>query len=269
MIEDDYIELLLKDLLQFHGYDFTNYSRASLKRRINRLYLIDKFLSFSEFQYRIRYDASYLARFIGEITVNVTEMFRDPSFYRSLRYDVIPLLATKPFVRIWHAGCASGEEVYSMAILLKESGVLEKSLLYATDLNPAVLDSVREGAYPVHQMQQYSENYIASGGEKDFSEYYSLQTGTVKFSREFAGKIITSTHNLVSDSSFNEFDLILCRNVLIYFNKQLQNRALSLFHSSLSSLGYLALGAKETLNFSVEQHDYMQLNSEKIWKKIS
>ncbi|TDE15471.1 CheR family methyltransferase [Dyadobacter psychrotolerans] len=268
MIEDEEIEILLTDLFDIHGYDFTSYSRASLKRRISRLYSLDKFPSFAELRYRVRTDESYLKRFVEEITVNVTEMFRDPSFYLSLRNDVLPILGTKPFIRIWHAGCSTGEEVYSMAILLKEAGLLKKSLLYATDLNPSVLEKVRKGIFPLIQMKQYSESYISSGGLADFSTYYTANYGQAKFDQELSDKIIISTHNLVSDSSFNEFDLILCRNVLIYFDKDLQDRVLKLFDASLGSLGYLALGSKETLKFSAVQNNYKQLNREKIWKKI-
>jgi chemotaxis protein methyltransferase CheR len=268
MIDNEDIDLLLNDLFDLYGYDFTSYSRASLKRRIERLCLLDKFPSFAELRYRVKNDPAYLKRFVEEITVNVTEMFRDPSFYKSLREEVLPVLGTKPFIRIWHAGCSTGEEVFSMAILLKEADLLRKSLLYATDLNPTVLEKVRKGIFPLAQMKQYSESYIASGGTRDFSGYYTANYGQVKFDRELSEKIIISTHNLVSDSSFNEFDLILCRNVLIYFDKDLQDRVLKLFDASLAPLSYLALGTKETLKFSVVQNKFKQLNREKIWKKI-
>jgi chemotaxis protein methyltransferase CheR len=267
-VDDEDIDLLLTDLFDIYGYDFANYSRASLKRRIVRLCSIDKFPSFAELRYKIRTDETYLKRFVEEITVNVTEMFRDPSFYRSLRDDILPVLGTKPFIRVWHAGCSTGEEVYSLAILLKEANLLRKSLLYATDLNPTVLEKVRKGIFPLNQMKQYSESYIASGGVNDFSTYYTAHYGQAKFDHSLAEKIIISTHNLVSDGSFNEFDLILCRNVLIYFDKDLQDKVLKLFDASLGSLGYLALGTKETLKFSVVQHNFKQLNREKIWKKI-
>lgn len=233
-----------------------------------RLCSIDKFPSFAELRYRVRKDPSYLKRFVEEVTVNVTEMFRDPAFYKSLREEVLPVLGTKPFIRIWHAGCSTGEEVYSMAILLKEANLLRRSLLYATDLNPGVLEKVRKGIFPLAMMKQYSESYMASGGTRDFSSYYTAQYGQAKFDNELSEKIIISTHNLVSDSSFNEFDLILCRNVLIYFDKELQDRVLQLFDASLGTLGYLALGTKETLKFSAVQHKFKQLNREKIWKKI-
>lgn len=267
MIEEDEIDLLLNDLVEVYGYDFTHYARASLKRRINRLWSLDKFPSFAELRYRVRTDPPYLKRFVEELTVNVTEMFRDPLFYKTLRLEVLPTLAAKPFIRIWHAGCSTGEEVFSLAILLREAGLLHKSLLYATDLNPNVLESARAGIFALGPMKQYSENYRLSGGISDFSTYYTAQYGHVKFGGDLAAKMVFSTHNLVSDQSFNEFDLILCRNVLIYFDKALQERVLTLFDESLGPLSYLALGAKETLKFSTIQPRYKQIGSEKIWRK--
>lgn len=270
IIKDDEIEILLSDLLDIYGYDFTDYSRASLKRRINRLMTIDKFPSFAEFRFKVRSDEEYLLRFVEQITVNVTEMFRDPHFYKTLREEILPILATYPFIRVWHAGCATGEEVYSMAILLKELNLLHKSLLYATDLNPSVLERARKGIFPLAQMKQYSENYIASGGKKDFSSYYTASYNFAKFDEELQKKMIFATHNLVSDRSFNEFQLILCRNVLIYFDKDLQENVLQLFDNSLEPLCYLALGAKETLRFATVAKKYQQLpNKEKIWRKIA
>jgi chemotaxis protein methyltransferase CheR len=173
MIRDEEVEILLADMLDTYGYDFHDYSKASLKRRIDRLFTLDKFPSFAEFRYRIKNDEAYLKRFVEEITVNVTEMFRDPSFYQTLQKEVLPKLATYPLIRIWHAGCSTGEEVYSMAILLHEAGLLQKSLLYATDINPDVLEKAKEGIFPLSQMKQYSENYLAAGGKSAFSEYYT------------------------------------------------------------------------------------------------
>lgn len=268
MIKDEEVELLLNDLLEIYGYDFTHYSRASLKRRINRLCSLDKFPSFAELRYRVRSDGNYLKRFVEELTVNVTEMFRDPLFYKTLRTDVLPLLEAKPFIRIWHAGCSTGEEVFSMAILLNEANLLNKTLLYATDLNPDVLESARRGIFPLSPMKQYSENYLLSGGIRDFSAYYTAQYGYVKFDEQLGRKMVFSTHNLVSDGSFNEFDLILCRNVLIYFDKDLQERVLTLFDQSLGMLSFLALGAKETLRFARIQSKYKQLSTERIWQKM-
>lgn len=268
-VKDEDVEVLLIDVLEKYGYDFTEYSRASMKRRISRLFTIDEFTGFTEFRYKVRTDPAYFHRFVEEITVNVTEMFRDPLMYKTVRDEVLPILATHPFIRIWHAGCSTGEEVFSMAILLKEAGLLEKSLLYATDLNPGVLEKLRRGIFPLRHMKQYSENYILSGGKNDFSSYYTAKYDWAKFDESLGKKIIVSTHNLVSDRSFNEFQVIFCRNVLIYFEKDLQDKALELFDDSLEKLGFLVLGSKENLKFSTIASKYKQLaNKEKIWRKV-
>lgn len=270
VLDDEHITLILNDLIEHHGYDFRGYSRSSLTRRIYRLMSLDKYASFSEFRFRLKYDAGFLNRFVEEITVNVTEMFRDPAFYQTLRQDILPLLATKPLIRIWHAGCSTGEEVYSMAILLQEANLLHKSLLYATDLNPAVLNTTRQGIYPLTQMRTWSENYILAGGTRDFSRYYTANYDRAKLDSALAERFVLSTHNLVSDRSFNEFQLILCRNVLIYFDKPLQEKVLQLFDESLESLGFLALGTKETLKFSAVANKFQQVEpDQKIWRKIA
>lgn len=269
-LTDDEVEIILNDIMEVYGYDFTNYARASLKRRIIRLVTNDRFVSFAEFRFRLKTDPEYFNRFVEQITVNVTEMFRDASFYKALREEVLPLLATWPLIRIWHAGCASGEEVYSMAILLHEANLLNKSLLYATDINPTMLEKVRQGIFPLSQMKMYSENYLLSGGKRDFSSYYTAQYDSAKFDDFLGQKTVLATHNLVSDGSFNEFQLIVCRNVMIYFDKPLQDRAVKLFYDSLEMFGYLALGSKETLKFTDVQNRFKQLESkEKIWRKIS
>ncbi|OJW84678.1 MAG: chemotaxis protein CheR [Bacteroidetes bacterium 46-16] len=262
------MEVLLKDIFEQYGYDFNDYTKASLTRRINRLIALDKFPSFAEFRFRLRNDPDYLKRFIEEVTVNVTEMFRDAFFYKAIREHVIPVIATKPFIRIWHAGCATGEEVFSMAILLKEANILHKSLLYATDINPNVVEQAGKGVFPLARMKEYSQNYIESGGKHDFSSYYTAQYDRAIFDRELKERMVFATHNLVSDSSFNEFQLILCRNVLIYFDKNLQDHVFTLFDESLETLGYLALGAKETIRFSHIGKRYSQLQKDKIWQKI-
>ena len=268
-LRDDEIELLLNDILSAHGYDFTNYSRASLKRRLNRLFSVDRTPGFAEFRYRLLTDKEYFKRAIEHVTVNVTEMFRDPLFYKALRDRVIPTLGTYPLIRIWHAGCSTGEEVYSIAILLKEANLLHKSLLYATDLSPLVLEKADSGIFPLNMMKQYSENYILSGGRKDFSDYYTANYDRARFNDTLRSRMVFATHNLVSDRSFNEFQLIICRNVLIYFDKDLQNRVFSLFDESLQSLGYLALGSKETLKFSSISKKFAAVaQKEKIWRKI-
>jgi chemotaxis protein methyltransferase CheR len=196
-------------------------------------------------------------------------MFRDPAFYNALKTEVLPVLNTYPFIRIWHAGCSTGEEVYSMAILLEEANLFDKSLFYATDLNPGVLEIAKKGIFPLNQMKHYSENYILSGGKKDFSSYYTANYNLAKFDERLNRKMIFSTHNLVSDRSFNEFQLIICRNVLIYFDKALQAKVFHLFDESLENLGFLALGSKETLKFSSIEKKFKPISKEKIWRKIA
>lgn len=268
VIDNEQIETLLSDVLEIHGYDFLEYSHASIKRRITRLYTLDNFVSFAEFRYTIKSDKQYFKRFLEEITVNVTEMFRDPTFYKSLRNDVLPVLGTYPFIRIWVAGCSTGEEAYSLAILLKELNLLQKSLIYATDINPSVLDKAKKGMFPLNYLKGYSENYVNSGGLKDFSSYYTANYSLAKFDESLSSKMIFSTHNLVSDHSFNEFQLILCRNVLIYFDKELQHKVFQLFDNSLEKLGYLALGSKESLDFWTKAKEYKRVKTEKIWRKL-
>ena len=269
IINDDEIELILNEVLHQYGYDFTEYSKSSIKRRLNRLCILDKHKNFAELKHAIFNRPNYLERFIEEITVNVTEMFRDPSFYKTLRNEVIPLLGTQPHIRIWLAGCSTGEEVYSIAILLHEANLIHKSVIYATDLNPTVLEKANKGVYNIAQMQLYSENYINSGGVKDFSDYYTANYSHVKFADFLKKSVIYSTHNLVSDGSFNEFQLIICRNVLIYFNKDLQERVFNLFNNSIENLGFLALGSKETIRYSNIFKKYQQIKSERIWRKTS
>ncbi len=269
IVTDEQVEQLLTDALEIYGYDFTNYSKASVKRRINRLFAIDRFPSFAELRYRLRNDKTYLNHFVESISVNVTEMFRDPMFYLALRNVVLPQLATYPYIRIWHAGCATGEEVYSMAILLKELNLLHKSVLYATDINQEALERARQGIVPLNNMKLYSENYIRSGGTQAFSNYYSATYDRAKLNDDLKSKMVFAMHNLVSDGSFNEFQLILCRNVLIYFNKDLQDNVIRLFNNSLEKLGFLALGTKETLRFTDVTKQFRQIDGkEKIWRKI-
>lgn len=266
-INDEQAEILINDVLEQRGYDFTGYSKASLKRRLSRLYNLDKHVSFAEFRYKSLNDEAYFKQFVEGITVNVTEMFRDPTFYKLLRDKIFPSLNTYPFIRIWLAGCSTGEEAYSVAIILKELNLLHKSLIYATDINPTVLEKAAQGMFPMSQMKSYSENYINSGGTKDFSSYYSANYSLAKFDEDLKHKMIFSTHNLVSDCSFNEFQLILCRNVMIYFDRPLQYNVLQLFDQSLENLGYLALGTKETIDFSPISAKYKRIETEKVWRK--
>lgn len=266
---DEYLETLLSDVLEVYGYDFTGYSRASLKRRIVRLYELDRFVSFAEYRYRIKTDAAYFKRFLEQVTINVTEMFRDPAFYSTLRTEILPRLGTYPFIRIWVAGCSTGEEAYSVAIFLKELKLLHKSLIYATDINNTVLENASQAMIPMSKLQLYTENYLSAGGTENFSDYYSANYSLGKLKDELRSKIIFSSHNLVTDNSFNEFQLILCRNVIIYFDRPLQNNVFELFDNSLEKFGYLALGTKESLDFSPVAKNFERLKGEKIWRKIN
>ena len=231
-----------------HGYDFSDYARASLARRVVRCMQQADLKTTYELRYHLTNDNSFFDWFLQSLTVNVTEMFRDPTFYRDLREKVLPTLASYPIIKIWHAGCATGEEVFSMAILLAEAGLLERARLYATDLNPANLDQARQGIIPIQQMKVYTDNYLRSGGKNAFSSYYTARYGHVIIRKEYRRNIVLAQHNLAVDQVFNEFQLICCRNVMIYFNRALQNRVFSLFHDSLSPLGYLAIGTKESIN---------------------
>lgn len=270
ILKEQEVSVLLNDMLERYGYDFTEYASASINRRVNNLFCKDRFASFAEFRYRLQHDPQYAIRFVEEVTVNVTEMFRDPSFYTALKTQVLPVLATWPFIRIWLAGCSTGEEAYSMAILLEEAGLLQKSVIYATDINNQVLEKARKGIFPLSQMQQYSRNYISMGGTRAFSTYYIAHYEYAKFDNVLSNKIIFAAHNLATDRSFNEFQLIICRNVLIYFNKNLQDKIFRLFSDSLEPLGFLALGTKETLSFTSVAAQFRQTDpQEKIWRKTA
>lgn len=269
MLKEEEFYILLNDLSEIHGYDFTSYAKTSLKRRIDRLYELDNFKSFKEFRFKVRLDASYLNHFIQEITVNVTDMFRDASFYRDLKKYVFPELKKLSEIKIWHAGCSTGEEVFSMAIFLHEANILNKSFIYGTDINPSVLEKAKTGIFPSRNIQKYSENYILAGGENAFDSYYNLLNNEIHFKKSFLKHMSFSNHNLVSDKHFDSFHLIVCRNVLIYFDKDLRESVFLLFDKCLKKFSYIALGVKETLDFSSIQSNYKQIGSEKIWAKIN
>jgi chemotaxis protein methyltransferase CheR len=210
-----------------------------------------------------------MERLLLDLSVNVTAMFRDPLFYVAFRTKVIPLLRTYPFIRMWHAGCSTGEEVYSMAILLEEAGLYDRARIYATDINDVVLQQARRGIFPIDRMQEYTENYIRAGGTRSFSEYYTAKYDGALFDQRLVRNVVFAQHNLVTDRSFSEFHAIFCRNVLIYFDKDLQNRVHALFYDSLVRLGVLSLGSKESLKFSKYEENYERLDvSEKIYRKV-
>jgi chemotaxis protein methyltransferase CheR len=252
-----------------YGYDFTNYARASIQRRINRFIDDAGFESVADLKYHIVRDSSVFEHFLQRITVNVTEMFRDPSFYNIIRKEVLPVIASYPTIKIWHAGCASGEEVFSMAILLCEAGLLKRSKIHATDLNSKNIEKAKKGILPLDVMKDYVTNYIQAGGERDFASYYTARYDHAIIRKDLRENIVFSQHNLVTDQVFNEFQLILCRNVMIYFNRELQNRVINLFHNSLSTFGYLALGIKESLLFSDLKNKFEVVShQEKIFRRI-
>lgn len=208
-----------------------------------------------------------MEKLLLDLSVNVTAMFRDPSFYLALRHKVVPLLRTYPFTRIWHAGCSTGEEVYSLAILLGEEDLLQRTRIYATDINEVVLQRARAGIFPLERMQEYTQNYLSAGGKRSFSEYYTARYDGALFDPALLERVVFSQHNLVTDRSFAEFHVILCRNVLIYFDRDLQRRVLGLFHESLVPFGILGLGRQETLRFSRYEDRYEELNAaEKLYR---
>lgn len=258
---------LISTVYKKYGYDFSEYSEASLKRRIVRLMNLHEMSHLCELEDKIVNSPAFLNTFVEEITVNVTEMFRDASFYRSLTENVLPAFSHLPMIRIWHAGCSTGEEVYSMAILLKEAELLQKTILYATDINQSVLEVAVNGKYPLSLLKEFTENYLHVGGKYELSTYYSIANNELVFEEALRKKMVFSHHNLCIDQSFNEFDLIVCRNVLIYFNRNLQDKVFKLFVDSISANGFLALGSKETIEFSSAAAKFESVDKKnKIWK---
>ncbi|WP_018478657.1 CheR family methyltransferase [Pontibacter roseus] len=264
------VETLIEEIKQQYGYDFSGYSRASVYRRIKR-FLSQKHLnSLEQLRGHLFSDSFFFENFLQEITVNVTEMFRDPSFFLSLRQNVLPILSTYPFIKVWDAGCSTGEELFSLAILLQEEGLLGRTKIYATDINQKVLKQAKTGIFSATNMPAYTAAYYAAGGKKEFASYYTSNYGSVKFDSALVKNVVVYPHNLATDSSFNEFHLIVCRNVLIYFNRVLQERVYSLFDESLVSLGYLALGKKETLAMAGISNRYTAVDkSNRVYRKTN
>lgn len=266
--EDIEIKLLMEGIFLKYGYDFRNYSESHIKRRLFRRQAISGIGSISEMLYSVLYDRSFFETLLGDFSINVTEMFRDPSLYKALRKDIIPLLRTYPFIKIWHAGCSTGEEVYSMAMLLKEEGLYDRCQIYATDFNEVVLQKAKEGIYPINHVKEYTYNYQQGGGLFSFSDYYTAEADSVILDESLREKIIFANHNLVTDGVFGEMNVIICRNVLIYFNKVLQNRVISLFYDSLIYGGILCLGTKESLRFSKHEEKFMPADfKQRIFQK--
>jgi chemotaxis protein methyltransferase CheR len=260
-LEDIEIDLMLEGIFRQYGFDFRNYARSSLKRRIRNFARDENIGSISLLQDRLLHDPASLDRFLYSLSVNVSAMFRDPNFYVAFRNDVVPLLRTYPFIRIWAAGVSMGEEVHSLAILLQEEGIYERCRIYATDMNDAILKKAKEGIYPSELMQTYTNNYMRAGGKKSFSEYYTAAYESAILKSSLRHNIVFAQHNLATDASFNEFHVILCRNVMIYFNSQLQAHVYNLLHQSLVTFGVLGLGTKETMKFSPHESAYEEINT--------
>jgi chemotaxis protein methyltransferase CheR len=254
------LDLLLEAMYQRYGYDFRRYARASVRRRVRQFLTAAGVPTVADLIPRVLHEQTFFGQLLKSFSVPVTEMFRDPAAYRAVRKEVVPFLKTFPFVRIWHAGCASGEEVYSLAILLREEGLYDRATVYATDFNDEALAKAREGIYPVGRVREYTANYQAAGGTNSFSAYYRAHYDAVAIDSSLKERITFANHNLATDNVFSEMHLVLCRNVLIYFNGDLQNRALGLFADSLVRGGFLWLGSKESLRFSNAEKKFRTVN---------
>lgn len=267
-LENLEIKLLLEGVFNVYGYDFRDYAEASIGRRLRQWLQESGFNTFSEAQSRLLRDHTLFDSFIKGITVNVSEMFRDPFFFKVLREQVVPYLKTYPFVKIWHAGCATGEEAYSMAILLDEEGLKGKYRIYATDINEEILKRAKNGIFPLSEIQRYTQNYQKSGGIRSFADYYTARYDKAILMSQLRENIVFSTHNLATDSDFGEMNMVLCRNVMIYFKPDLKERAIGLFDSSIVSGGFLCLGSKETLENKKAAENYSEIEPKsRVYRK--
>jgi chemotaxis protein methyltransferase CheR len=266
--EDFEIDLLLEAVYKVSGFDFRQYMRSSIKRRIENRLRMDHIRSISHLIERTFYEKGYVEKLIEDFSINVTEMFRDPSFFKAFRSDVIPKLRELPEIRIWHAGCSTGEEAFSMAILLEEEGIYGRAKIYATDMNEKVIWKAKKGILPLNRMQSYTKNYLQAGGNQAFSEYYTTDHQNAYLDPALLRNIVFFQHNLVTDGSFNEFHVIMCRNVMIYFTGELQESVNQLFYDSLCKDGFLGVGDKETIRTINYNEKYIDFNCrEKIYQK--
>jgi chemotaxis protein methyltransferase CheR len=259
-VEQIELTLLLEGIFQRWGYDFRGYSRASLRRRVGEFMGREGLARIGDLTARVLHEEPLFQALVQQFSVPVTEMFRDPAVYLALRREVVPYLRTYPFIKVWHAGCATGEEVYSLAILLEEEGLYDRCTIYATDLNEAALDRARAGVYPVASVQEFTENYQRAGGLRSFGEWYQAGYDRVVLPASLRRNVTFARHNLATDHVFSEVHLVLCRNVLIYFDRALQDRAIGLFEESLVHDGFLCLGSKETLAFSARREAFCELD---------
>lgn len=262
------IRLLIEAIYLKYSYDFRDYSGASVKRRITHALRQFDCTTISALQERVIHDPQAFMQLLQFLTIPVSEMFRDPSHFLAIRQEVVPLLRTYPSIKVWIAGCSTGEEVYSMAILLREEGLLDRTIIYATDINPSSLDKARQGIFSMENVRAYTDNYQKAGGQCAFSDYYTSAYDYAIFDKTLRENVTFADHSLATDSVFSETQLVSCRNVLIYFNKKLQDRAFGLFHESLCHRGFLVLGSKETLDFSgYSSHFEPLVKPERIYRK--
>ena len=267
-LEELEIDLLLEAIHRQHGFDFRGYARSSLRRRVRAVVAAESLTTVSGLMERMLHDPACLERLLLGLSVNVSAMFRDPRFFLAFRRHAIPLLRTYPFIRIWQAGCSTGEEVYSLAILLQEEGLYDRSRIYATDINELVLRKARAGIFPVDVMQKYTANYSASGGTGAFSDYYTAAYDHVVLRQSLRENVVFAQHNLATDGVFNEFNVILCRNVMIYFTRPLQERVYDLFARSFATFGLLGIGSHESLPVPAGGHEYEPLvPGEKLFRR--
>ncbi|MFJ7756011.1 CheR family methyltransferase [Peribacillus muralis] len=267
--EDIEIELLLQAIYSVSGFDFRKYMRSSIKRRVENRMRLDHIRRISGMIEMVLYEKGYVEKLLKDFSINVTEMFRDPDFFKAFRMNIVPLLKNLPEIRIWHAGCSTGEEAFSMAIILKEEGLYDKARIYATDMNEDVLRHAEKGILPLNRMQSYTKNYLNAGGNQEFSEYYTTDYQYAYLDPNLLKNIVFFQHNLVTDGSFNEFHIIMCRNVMIYFTSELQTYVNQLFYDSLCKDGFLAVGSKETLHTSSFSEDYEDFDAkERIYRKL-
>lgn len=267
-LEQIEITLLLEAAYHRYGYDFRSYACASIARRVRQFLTLKRLQTVSELIPLILRDESLFSEMAQHFSICVTEMFRDPFFYQALREEVVPLLQTYPFIKVWHAGCATGEEVYSMAILLREEGLSERSMLYGTDFNDHTLQIAKQGIYSADQMKTYTRNYLEAGGKQSFADYYTAQYTSAVLNSSLKDRVTFANHNLATDAVFGEMHVVCCRNVLIYFNNELQNRALELFRDSLVRGGFLCLGTKEDIRFTSVADDFEVVDARyRIFKK--
>ncbi len=268
-ISDEELKSIIHLIKKVHGFDFSNYTMASLKRRISRIIELQK-LSYFDLTNHLVNDPDYFDDFLAEVTVNITEMFRDPLFFKSVRTNVIPYLKSYQHIKVWSAGCSTGEELYSFAILFTEEDLYKRSFFYGTDVNHEVLIQAKEGIYDLQKMKQYSENYISYSSGSSLSNYYTAKYDAVSLSRKLKKNVLFSIHNLVSDGPFNEFQLISCRNVLIYFNAELQAKVINLFYDSLANFGFLCLGTKESIRDAALAKKFKLIDKKNnIYQKIN